>query len=149
MVIREAPMKWLQKHLPAMRCDRDCDLCCGFVTCTASEFARITSWTEAQGVTPRRQGSSCPFYQEGRCAVHPVRPFTCRLFGHVDDPALTCPLCYNTNIPPRLVRALRARYDGLCASEGTRHVHEFAYSATEVAEMMMREVNPATTPRVE
>ena len=142
-------MDWLEEHLPPMRCDRDCDLCCGFVTCTRSEFQRIMAYAEEHGVTALRQGSTCPFYQDGRCAVHPVRPFTCRLFGHVDDPALTCPRGYNTNIPPRLHRALRARYDRICAAEGTRHVHESAYSVTEVAELIMTEINPATTPHVE
>ncbi|UCD75736.1 MAG: YkgJ family cysteine cluster protein [Phycisphaerales bacterium] len=141
-------MDWLDNHLPPMRCDRGCDRCCGFVTCTAGEFDRIMAFANERDIEPARQGSACPFYQEGRCAVHPVRPFTCRLFGHVDDPALTCPRGYNRNLPPRLHRALRARYDRLCASEGTRHIHEAAYAAAEVAQLVLAELNPAASPEV-
>lgn len=132
-----------------MRCDRGCDRCCGFVTCTVTEFDRIMAFARANDVQPLRQGATCPFFQDGRCAVHSARPFTCRLFGHIDDPALTCPHGYNVNIPTPAHRELETRYEQLRNAEGTRHVHEAAYSATEVAELMMAEVNPATTPRDE
>ena len=96
--LNHAMLSELDTHLPVMRCDRDCDLCCGFVSCTATEFDDVMAFARANGIEPRRQGMTCPFYREGRCSVYTVRPFTCRLFGHVDEASLTCPRGYNTNI---------------------------------------------------
>jgi hypothetical protein len=43
----------------------------------------------------------CPFRDEerGRCLVYPVRPFICRLFGHVEW--MPCPLGAIPTCPPR------------------------------------------------
>jgi Fe-S-cluster containining protein len=133
----------LDAYLPAMPCDRDCDLCCGFVSCTATEFDELTAFARANGIEPRRQGMTCPFHKGGRCSVYSVRPFTCRLFGHVDEASLTCPKGYNTNIPSKDVRRLREGYERQRRTAGVRSLHEAVYSELEIAELLAAAVNPA------
>ncbi|MHC4272255.1 MAG: YkgJ family cysteine cluster protein [Planctomycetota bacterium] len=133
----------LDAHLPAMRCDRDCDLCCGFVSCSATEFDDVMALARANRIEPRRQGMTCPFYLEGRCSVYAVRPFTCRLFGHVDEASLTCPRGYNTNIAAEEVRRLREGYERERSMAGGRNLHEAVYTELEIAELLLAAVNPA------
>jgi Fe-S-cluster containining protein len=133
----------LDAHLPVMRCDRDCDLCCGFVSCTAAEFDDVMAFARANGIEPRRQGMTCPFYQEGRCSVYTVRPFTCRLFGHVDEASLTCPQGYNTNIAAEEVQRLRKGYERARSMTGVRNLHEAVFTELQIAELLTAAVNPA------
>jgi Fe-S-cluster containining protein len=91
-----------------MRCDTGCGECCGPVPVTAAELNRVRVHAAAKGVTPKKQGIACPFYQEGQCAVHEVRPLLCRTFGHV--PRMTCPRGYNVNISSNRERQLFSGY---------------------------------------
>ena len=86
---------------------------------------------------------TCPFYLEGRCSVYTVRPFTCRLFGHVDEASLTCPRGYNTNIAAEAVQRLREVYEREQSVAGVRNLHEAVYSELEIAELLTAAVNPA------
>ncbi len=36
------------------------------------------------------EDARCPLLVDGRCSVHPVRPFICRAYGVVNDPQMTC-----------------------------------------------------------
>ena len=82
--------------LPVMQCDPGCGECCGPVLCHEWEYQRVESYAKKHGLTPISQGSTCPWYQNGTCAVYPVRPFACRAFGHFQR--LTCCRGYNTNV---------------------------------------------------
>ena len=62
----------------------------------------MVRYARFNGIRPRAQGVTCPWFQEGRCAVHPVRPRVCQLFGHSEK--LLCKHGYNVNLPERKVR---------------------------------------------
>jgi len=90
-----------------MQCDVGCGDCCGPVPASKEEYATIAAYTKKQGITPKRNGITCPFYQQGRCAVHEVRPAICRVFGHTAQ--LSCSRGYNVNVDETIVhKHLRA-----------------------------------------
>lgn len=103
--------------LPVMQCDSNCGDCCGPVSATEGEFATIEQYASEHGLTPARQGLTCPWYQRGECAVHEVRPALCRLFGHT--PKMACPRGYNVNISGTLLRKWNTKVSG-----GARLLHE-------------------------
>jgi uncharacterized protein len=82
--------------LPIMHCDAGCGECCGVVSCADFEYQRLTAYVKKHGLTPIKQGLTCPWFQNGTCVVYEVRPLVCRLFGHVKR--MTCPRGYNVNI---------------------------------------------------
>lgn len=94
--------------LPIMQCDDNCGQCCGIVICKEHEYQKVVKYAADHGITPKSQGSTCPFYQQGRCQVYEVRPFVCQLFGH--SPKLTCCKGYNVNIPAITERRLTRKY---------------------------------------
>lgn len=110
--------------LPVMQCDDGCGECCGVVPCTTQEYDRVVRYAEEHGIHPVAQGLTCPFYQGGKCAVYPVRPHVCQIFGHFDDPHLTCPHGYNTNVTPRRQREIEAKYLPQVRHGKTRLLHE-------------------------
>jgi Fe-S-cluster containining protein len=71
---------------------RACGRCCDFPTrghvlfAAAVELAPAISWAWAHGVVSRATAESrlsrglCPFWSDGRCDVHPVRPVGCRAY---------------------------------------------------------------------
>ncbi len=87
--------------LPEMRCDTGCGECCGLVPASPREYMTIAVYAKLHGITPKRNGVTCPFYQEGQCSVHPVRPAICRVFGHTEK--LKCPHGYNTNVEEEII----------------------------------------------
>lgn len=88
--------------LPVMRCDSGCGECCGVAPATETEFRKVEEYVRQNGVEALDQGVTCPFYQGGKCAVYPVRPLACRLFGHSEG--MVCPRGHNVNVPERKVR---------------------------------------------
>ena len=92
------------KVLPPMKCDKGCGDCCGVAPTTEAEYRKILHVIRAKGIVPKRQGATCPLYQEGTCQVYDARPLACRLFGHHE--ALGCSRGYNTNIPEKDVRRM-------------------------------------------
>lgn len=94
--------------LPPMRCDEGCGDCCGPVPVTEAELRQVRGFMKEHGVEPRDNGAlTCPFLQQGRCAIYGARPLICRIFGH--SRALQCSRGYNTNVNERvLADALRA-----------------------------------------
>lgn len=103
--------------LPIMQCDTNCGACCGVVPCTEGEYTAVAAYAQERGIEPLRQGMTCPWYQGGSCAVHPVRPAVCRLFGHTED--MECPRGYNVNLPGPLLRRWAGRVAG-----ASRYLHE-------------------------
>ncbi len=94
--------------LPPMRCDHGCGECCGPTMASIAEYDAIQAFAKQNGITPKRQGLKCPFYQEGTCKVYPVRPMICRLYGH--SKKTPCARGYNTNIPRKVEEKLLVNY---------------------------------------
>jgi Fe-S-cluster containining protein len=126
------PLPVLPK-MPHMKCDTGCDACCGPVACNRDEYERVTGYAAAHGITPIRQGITCPYFQGGKCAVYPVRPFVCQLFGHV--PELHCPRGYNVNIPEKRERKLLEAYAPSKAD--IFFLHSVVYSDDEVMMILL------------
>lgn len=95
--------------LPPMRCDAGCGKCCGIAPASPDEYRAVVRYAKEHNITPKKQGLTCPFYQGGTCAVYPVRPVMCRVFGHSED--LSCPHGYNTNVDQAIV-------DGMITAQG-------------------------------
>lgn len=73
----------------------------------------MVTYARERGIRPIDQGLTCPWFQGGRCAVHPVRPMLCRLFGHVPQPQMQCSRGHNRNVSREDARALMmAAYEG-------------------------------------
>lgn len=94
--------------LPVMKCDDGCSDCCGPVLCKPAEYRDVVEYAQKHGITPLRQGITCPWFQDGRCQVYPVRPWVCQMFGH--SPRLICSRGYNRNVPKAKERKLTAGY---------------------------------------
>lgn len=107
--------------LPVMQCDPNCGECCGPAMCRESEFAKIVDFIQASGITPQRQGLTCPLYQNGTCQVYEVRPMICRAFGHLEQ--MKCSRGYNVNAPSRQTREIHSYFDTL-HREGAKYLHE-------------------------
>lgn len=78
----------LRQQIPAFACVPGCHDCCGPVTASSTEMARL----------PRRSSAvreaaldalSCPHLGPQGCTVYEERPLICRLFG--TTPSLPCP----------------------------------------------------------
>jgi Fe-S-cluster containining protein len=119
------------KLLPEMRCDKGCDFCCTVAAASPSEYDRVLAYAKAHGLKPRKQGVLCPWYQGGRCAVHPVRPLVCRVFGHAPD--LVCPRGYNTNAPrPALTRLRRLHRQTRPTPDQLVYLHDVCYTRPQI-----------------
>jgi Fe-S-cluster containining protein len=103
--------------LPSMECKTNCGECCGPVLCKEHEFQAVKELAAKKGISPVKQGSTCPWYQQGTCQVYEERPFICNLFGH--SPKLVCPHGFNQNILPSLEKRLAKQY-----GKPTRLLHE-------------------------
>ncbi len=81
-----------------MRCNR-CGECCGPVFCSEGELEDIREFVVSHDIDIQNHEDvlCCPFFhKEKGCLVYLVRPFLCRLFGHV--PAMRCASNLNVNI---------------------------------------------------
>jgi Fe-S-cluster containining protein len=131
-------MKMIFKDIPEMICEKNCGLCCGIVAVTKEEYGFVQAYIAKHGITPQRQGSTCPFYQAGVCAVYPARPSTCILFGHV--PEMQCPKGHSTLVigdPNKYWRWMsnRAKFKDL------KSLHMLAgYSSEEITELLSPEI---------
>lgn len=75
----------LSKDLPIIPC-LNCGACCGPVPCSTREKQAVEAYTGTHGLLPyKTNGIDCPWRQQDRCAVYPIRPFLCRLMGHVPN----------------------------------------------------------------
>ena len=115
--------KWLDISVPQMRCDEHCGECCGPVVCLETEMNLIQQFCKDNDIV-RRNGDplTCGFYQKGKCAVYPVRPFLCRLFGHVGT--MVCIRGYNRNVTREKEHKLTSRYSQKTAKQTAKLINE-------------------------
>ena len=78
----------LRLRIASFTCIVGCHACCGPVTASSEEMARLPVKTEAEHDAALAD-LSCPHLGEQGCQVYGERPLICRLFG--TTPRLLCP----------------------------------------------------------
>ena len=78
----------LRARIPTFSCVVGCHDCCGPVTASSEEMARLPVKTEAEHDRALAE-LSCPHLGARGCEVYAERPLICRLFG--TTPSLPCP----------------------------------------------------------
>ncbi|MBU1225008.1 MAG: YkgJ family cysteine cluster protein [Gammaproteobacteria bacterium] len=81
-------IRFLRKRIPAFECEPGCHDCCGPVTASSEEMARLPVKSDAAHATALAE-LSCPHLGKNGCQVYAERPLICRLFG--TTPRLACP----------------------------------------------------------
>ena len=81
-------IRFFRNHIPAFACVAGCHDCCGPVTASSEEAARLPEKSE-QEHEAALETLSCPYLGANGCQVYAERPLICRLFG--TTPRLPCP----------------------------------------------------------
>lgn len=81
-------IRFLRQHIPAFECTPGCHDCCGPVTTSSEEMARLPVKSAAEHDAALAE-LSCPHLGANGCQVYAERPLICRLFG--TTPRLPCP----------------------------------------------------------
>jgi uncharacterized protein len=81
-------IRFFRRRIPAFACIPGCHDCCGPVTATPEEMARLPVKSEAEHAQALAAWS-CPHLAEHGCTAYSERPLICRLFGTAPD--LPCP----------------------------------------------------------
>jgi len=108
-------LKKLRAEIPSFKCKSGCHDCCGPVTASSEEMARMPFKTEIEheaALTELR----CPHLGDNGCEAYEERPLICRLFG--TTPRLPCP---NGNRPDNMIKP-RIEIQILRFMEETRQV---------------------------
>jgi len=77
-----------REQIPAFACKEGCHDCCGPVTASSEEVARLPEKSEQEHDEALAE-FNCPYLGEQGCEVYEERPLICRLFG--TTPKLACP----------------------------------------------------------
>ena len=88
MFTNDRTIEALRARIPTFACIVGCHDCCGPVTASSEEMARLPVRTEAEHASGLAD-LSCPHLGEHGCEVYGERPLICRLFG--TTPGLPCP----------------------------------------------------------
>ncbi|NOY71241.1 MAG: YkgJ family cysteine cluster protein [Gammaproteobacteria bacterium] len=88
MTLDNQKIRFFRQHIPSFKCEPGCHDCCGPVTTSSVEMARLPVKSEAEH-TAALADFSCPHLGESGCEVYEERPLICRLFG--TTPSLICP----------------------------------------------------------
>lgn len=78
----------LRQRIPSFTCIVGCHDCCGPVTASSEEMARLPLKTQDEHDAALADWS-CPHLGRNGCEVYNERPLICRLFG--TTPRLLCP----------------------------------------------------------
>ena len=81
-------IRFFRRRIPAFECEPGCHGCCGPVTASGEEMARLPVKSDAEHAAALDE-LSCPHLGEQGCRVYAERPLICRLFG--TTPRLACP----------------------------------------------------------
>jgi hypothetical protein len=108
-------IRFFRRHIPAFACEPGCHDCCGPVTASSEEMARLPEKSDAEHEAALA-GLSCPHLGDTGCQVYAERPLICRLFG--TTPRLACPNGKRpeTLIDPRIEQRIYQYF------KATRHV---------------------------
>ena len=90
-------IKFFRERIPAFACKPGCHDCCGPVTASSEEMARLPVKSDAEHAAALAD-FSCPYLGDNGCQVYAERPLICRLFG--TTPRLACP---NGNRPAQMI----------------------------------------------
>ncbi|MBI5460846.1 MAG: YkgJ family cysteine cluster protein [Gammaproteobacteria bacterium] len=88
MTSNSQALRFLRRHIPSFECVPGCHDCCGPVTASSEEMARLPVKSAAVHAAALAE-LSCPHLGDTGCQVYAGRPLICRLFG--TTPRLTCP----------------------------------------------------------
>lgn len=116
------------------------------VSVSAWEGRKIARYMVQNEITPLRQGLTCPFFQDSHCAIYPVRPVICRLYGHIPDPRMTCPHGYNVDIKPHLIRRIHEEYNQSIRGGPLVLIHKLVYSDEECRDLWKAATAPNEPP---
>jgi len=111
----ERDLEDLRRRIPSFRCIDGCHDCCGPVTASSLEMARLPFKPEAER-DAALAAWSCPHLGPQGCQAYEERPLICRLFG--TTPRLSCP---NGCRPERMIDEA-AEYDIHAFLRRTRQV---------------------------
>lgn len=78
----------LRQRIPSFKCIVGCHDCCGPVTASSEEVARLPTRTDAEHEAALAE-LNCVYLGKHGCEVYHERPLICRLFG--TTPRLACP----------------------------------------------------------
>ena len=81
-------IRFFRERIPSFACIPGCHDCCGPVTTSSEEMARLPVKSEAEHAAALA-ALSCPHLGKNGCQVYAERPLICRLFG--TTPRLACP----------------------------------------------------------
>lgn len=81
-------IRFFRQHIPAFACLPGCHDCCGPVTTSPEEMARLPVKSVAEHDAALAE-LNCPHLGKDGCEVYAERPLICRLFG--TTPKLACP----------------------------------------------------------
>jgi hypothetical protein len=114
----------LRRQIPSFECVPGCHDCCGPVTTSSEEMARLPRKTAAEQEAALNE-LNCVHLGPNGCTVYEERPLICRLFG--TTPTLPCP---NGRRPDVLIRiqAWRNRSTNTSPRHGRYWSEAFAHS---------------------
>lgn len=78
----------LRDQIPSFRCVAGCHDCCGPVTVSTEEMARLPVKTDVEHDAALAE-LSCAYLGKSGCEIYDERPLICRLYG--TTPRLRCP----------------------------------------------------------
>ncbi|MBJ9974593.1 YkgJ family cysteine cluster protein [Pseudomonas sp. S75] len=81
-------IQFLRELVPAFECEPGCHDCCGPVTTSSAEMARLPRKTPAEQQAALERLDCVHLGPQG-CTVYEQRPLICRLFG--TTPRMPCP----------------------------------------------------------
>jgi len=81
-------IRFLRQQIPSFECVPGCHDCCGPVTTSSEEMARLPRKTAAEQEAALNE-LNCVHLGPNGCTVYDERPLICRLFG--TTPTLPCP----------------------------------------------------------
>ena len=88
MTSNSEKIRFFRNRIPSFECTPGCHDCCGPVTTSSEEMARLPLVSAAVHAAALAE-FSCPHLGESGCRVYAERPLICRLFG--TTPRLPCP----------------------------------------------------------
>jgi uncharacterized protein len=81
-------VRFFREHIPSFECKPGCHDCCGPVTTSCEEMARLPVKSDTEHAVALAD-FSCPHLGVHGCQVYAERPLICRLFGTTTR--LACP----------------------------------------------------------